>query len=344
MKKGLPVTLNLQKKVNLQSDGAGFIQSLLALKFKHNRFYALDRIGAGIAVFDHRGRHVRTIQVAPEIGPERLLTELFVMDDGRIYVKDERLHAIFCLDRTGENLTTIYSPDQGRDSPTITLGGLSVVKTDSGDLIYTTIFNNLPRKEYLENSFLVAAFDHNGNPLFQFAKHSPIYSRYNLINFHVSTFTVWEDELYFLESASHKVRIYSLTGQLKRAFGEYGYHQRIPNKRLRPNATLEDVKSFIVEYSAFDGVYILSGMQAFKPYIIAVTYRNPRKVADGASGSDYFLMLYRSDGELLVNDIKLPGRIFDVVETDERALLLVNIDNNPTHRVVGFFTLEFGKK
>ncbi|NIR48495.1 hypothetical protein GWO43_08690 [candidate division KSB1 bacterium] len=74
-----------------------------------------------------------------------------------------------------------------------------------------------------------------------------------------------------------------------------------------------------------------------------VTYRTPivsETDPTEAIGSDYYLMLYERDGTLLLNDLKLPGKLFDVVEANDTPLFLINVDTAPTNRTVGFYGLQ----
>lgn len=342
---GVEIQLNLLKKVRLESEGDGFIQSLRDLKFKQNRFYALDKIGAAITLFDSTGKYLKSIQVDTTAGPSRLLVDLMITNDTDIYVKDERLHTIFHLNPNGEIVSKIENPDLRRGAARITFGGLEVMESGTGQVIYSTIFNHLPSDDYLKHSFLVGAFNQRGQLLRQFAQHSPDYAKFNLINFHVSTFAIWEDELYLLESASHLIRVFTLSGELKRGFGEHGYHQRVIDRPLKKNANLEETKTFTLIYSSFDKIFVIPKLASLAHPVVAVSYSNAIVGEDRSKtlGIDVYLMLYRTDGQLLVNDINLPGYLFDIIDTGNRPLLLINLDNTPTNRIIGIYDLQLTK-
>lgn len=339
---GANVQLQQKRKIRLDSEGQGFIQSLFDLKFKNDRFYALDRLGAAITLFDSSGTYLRSIPVAPEAGADRLLTELLVTNEGEIYVKDERLRTIFQLNSQGK----VISKWHGGDTPEaaqITVGGLVVVPSDSGRVLYTTIFTHLSSRNHLRDSFLIGAYDQEGSQLTQFAKHHPKYQKFNLINFFVSAFAIWQNELYLLESASHEIRVYSLVGELRRSFGEPGYHQKVIDRGLKANPTLPETKAFVLSYSAFDEIFVVPHLKPFSAPLIAVTYRTPivsETDPTEATGSDYYLMLYEQNGNLLLNDLKLPGKLFDVVDSEDTPLFLINVDNTPVDRRVGLYSLQ----
>ncbi|NIR48494.1 hypothetical protein GWO43_08685, partial [candidate division KSB1 bacterium] len=191
-------------------------------------------LGAAITLFDANGHYLRSIPVDPNAGTDRLLTELLV-NEGDIYVKDERLRTIFHLNPEGKIVSKLRSEDRTFGAAQITVGEISLSESDTGRVLYTTIFNHLPKGTHLTDSFPIAAFDEQGRLLTQFAKPHPNYAKFNLSNFFVSTFAIWQNDLYLLESASHEIRVYSLTGDLLRSFGEPGYHQKVVDRKLKAN-------------------------------------------------------------------------------------------------------------
>lgn len=333
------IELTLRRTVVLDSRKDGFIQSLWDLEFQNNRFYALDRIGAAITVFDSTGNYLQTMDVDRNVQFNRLLTELIVLPSGDIYTKDEYLRTVYHLNPKGKIVSKIQHAKHGKGEVLITLGGLGLVQSDSDQILYSTIFNDMNSKEYLTKSNLIASFDSKGNLIAQFAKHAQNYARFNLVNFSESTFTIWKNEIYFLEAASHKIRVFSLGGTFLRSFGTYGLHQRVIDRRLKNNATMSEIKQYVLSYSAFDKIFVCPHLLENQPPAVVVTYRNPLPSQKG-SESRYYLKLYQTDGHLLLNDLELPGKLFSVVESKDGRTIMVNLDNSPIHREIGFFKLK----
>lgn len=269
--------------------------------------------------------------------------------NGNLLIKDINSSEILEIDGTGAVVSklTTKNPD-GTGKNHLAPFGMAIVESPHERIVYSEIFQWLDSKNFME-TLIVGRFDADGQLSVRFARHHPILEEYNLSVFQPSDFVVVGDELFLMESSLPVIRVFSLMGELKRTFGDWGAHQRPLEKMPAGLTELEEgIKSH--DYTWYLKIEAIPKVGNFKDPLIAVHYMNPehyseaalhaaRDKGEGIKG-DHYLMVYTVHGDLLMNDIPLPGSLLEV---DDQGRLVLLLQDEAENRRIGFYRLEMGE-
>ncbi len=340
LEQGLNVHLKKVKEVRLDTAGDGFMISLTGLVHRNDGYYAIGGTIPEIIIYDSTGAYLKTIRVNPSPAGLCSYRDIAMSPNGTIFIKDIEASEILEVDLNGDVHKRFATSEN--DSNQIAFGGLEVVETSTQTMIFSTIFQWLDPSEILTKTLMVGHFDQNGKLTQRFANHDPLYAEYNLLQFQPSTFTIYKDRLYLIEEALPFVRVYSLNGELVNRFGEYGMHQR-PLRKMTTNISPEEQYARGFNYTRYDAVEILPKVLGHDDALLAVTYHNLDPSEENIKRSvglqsESYLMVYSLEGELLVNDLQLPGfgYLLDVNE-DSDLIILLNYESE--NRLLGHFRL-----
>jgi hypothetical protein len=340
LEQGLNVHLKKVKEVKLDTAGDGFMISLTGLVHRNDRYYAIGGTIPEIIVYDSTGAYLKTIRVNPSPSSLCSYRDITMSASGALFIKDIQSSEILEVDLNGDVRRRFATSSS--DSNQIAYGGLEIVETPTQEMIFSTIFQWLDPSEILIKTLMVGQFDQDGKLTRRFANHDPLYDEYNLIQFQPSTFTSHENKLYLLEEALPFIRVYSLSGELISRFGEYGMHQR-PLRKMPTNISPEEQYNRSFNYTRYDDVKIVSKVLNQNAAVLVVTYNNLEPSEENMKRSvglqsESYLMVYSLEGELLVNDLPLPGfgYLLDVNENSD-LIILLNLESE--NRLIGHFRL-----
>ncbi|MCG8607348.1 hypothetical protein MJD09_20490 [bacterium] len=339
-RQGKNATVLEKSIVTLNTNGRGFFVKFADVKYRRNRYYILSSITPEIQVFDSTGEYLRTIAIEPRPKAGFTLTDFEVTNDLHIYVKACNTSIIYETDSTGTVLRE-YSPklDNPDSKTALMYHGLQVSQSGPEKSVYSSVFQWLPGKfdaqRYMRETLNVGRFNSDGHLVGEFAKNHPYYLRYNLRDFDVSTFVIFEHELFLLERALPIVRVFSLGGKFLRQFGEPGMHQKAIT--YHKNESKEQKEAYWRQHSTYYNLKILPRLEGVAGAILAVAYFNPNpEPTEGVELvheiNNNFLILYTPAGELVANDLKLQGRLYDI---DEESRLILLQNNDPGKMVFG---------
>lgn len=328
-----------ERAITLDSGGDGFVTKLrwMNVAYEGGRFYVADAVrGAGIAVYDSTGAYLRTVS-SPFTSPIR---GLIVERDG-FWVKSDAEGAIVRLDTLGQELRRVATPrglEQG--DPVIIVGGLGVVEEGDRFRVYTTVFEDRGLDTYPKGRW-VASFDAEGEVQDLFGCADPLYYQLYLPTLLWYDFTIVEDRLYLIEGALPQVRVFSLEGRALAVFaggGGANFHQAYAN--LPQDATYARIDSLSILKTFTYGVERIhvSGYQA---PVIGLAYQNRLESWLAAhprsdNHTRHYLTLYSTDGDVLVRELPLPGRL---LYASRAGQLVVNLDDTPDHRRFGIYRI-----
>lgn len=328
------------KEISLDAKGKGFIYKLRKLQYRGRHFYGVGSISPEINVFDSTGRYLKSIMVTPPPKGGCSFSNFTISNDGKnFFMKDIQRSIIYKLNYDGkiESKISTVKPVQ------LGVGGVEVVETTSGLVLFSTVFQWMDDySKILTDNLMIGLFRENYSDVKLFAKHDPLTVEYNLMHFQKSTFTIFRDEIYLLEAGLPYVRVFSLNGELKRKFGEPGVHQRPLKKEKEGRFSPAEITSQAMNATFFEEIKVVENIVGYGSPAIAVCYVNPTFVSKQTREykANYFLMLYSLGGELLASDVKLPGMLMDV---DDFSNLIIEKDKRPDSRIMGFYKLHLIK-
>ncbi|MCG8608292.1 hypothetical protein MJD09_25320 [bacterium] len=348
---GVDVSLVRDREITLDTKGDGFIIDFFDAVYRRDHFYAIGTSIPEIVVYDSSGSYVQTIVVNPAPKGVCGFMDIEMTPDGNVFIKNVSASEILELDVTGsvQRVWTTKNPDGGED---VHFGpmGMQVVESPRGRYVFSEIFQWLDPKDFIQTP-LIARFEENGQLTKQFAKHHPILEEYHLDAFQASNFVVVGTELFLIEFPLPNIRVYSFLGELKREFGEWGAHQR-PLLAMPANLDGEKEWHRSLDYTHYHKIEAVSNIPDVEAPLIAISYMNPKPYSEAVNNQerrnrdhyikgDHYLMLYTISGELLMNDITLPGSFLDV---DEEGRLVLLLEDDPENRRIGLYRLRVGGK
>ena len=334
------------KRIKLDTSQEGFISSLTDIKLYGNSFYAVDGMSPEVLVFEINGEYKKTINIKPAPKKGCFYSNLLKTGRETFLLKNAKNSEIIEFDYLGQVQRKYFISD---DKVKIYPVGLDFIETNMGLEVYSATYQNFDeefdrlsdRINYaLKNTLLVGKFDENGTLVAMFIKHNPIYSEYSLSKFQPVYFKIWDNKLFLIEQALPFIRIFTLDGKLIHSFGTPGLHMKPIEKQPRKRLGVNGTNKFYSKHTAFDGIEIIGKIRNLNYPVIAIEYFNPVYKENGENEISLYLMLYSEDGELLYNDIEIPGALYQITENSR---LLIVLDHSPDNLVIGLFELLLTK-
>lgn len=334
---GLRPRLERVRQVRLESEAEGFIVRLhdKNFVFSDGEFFATDGLlGSGVLVFDSLGAFVDRIPT----GDRSRILGLHPLGGGELLATDEQAHVLLRIHRDGM-VDTVATSTRGHGNPIVTVGGLDRIRHAGEDVVLVSIFDDYRGGEdHVTKSRLVGAFSDDGRLLSAFGRHSNEYRRNNWMSYWMSTFVARDDRIYLVESGLPNVRVYSAEGDSIGSFGVPGRHYRAVGE-IPDDATIEELSRIVAGYSSTVRIETVRTSPREEP-VIAVFYKNLRpgyfENERDARYTKTYAVLYDPDGRHLHADLELPGVLLDVTPD---GTLVVNLDDDPTHRVIGLYRM-----
>lgn len=325
--------------MRLDSSADGFVLKLRHWNVVHEdgRFYVADAVrGAGVTVFDALGSYLRTIPSVFERSP---IMGLIVKDDG-LWIRSDLESTIAKIDTLGREVRRIETTrGLGEGQPVIIMGGFDVLREGDRVRVYTSIYED--HELEFGAGRRVAIYEDDGALLDVFVCLDPLYRDLFLPGYQLNDLSVIAGRVYVVEWALPQVRVFSLDGQPIETFARSGgahFHQ--VRNALPTGATHAQLDSMFVGRSrayAVDEIRVVGHDQP----VVGVAYGHwteewlaVRPRSD--NHSRHFFALYSTDGELLVREIPLPGRLLYVSSTGQ---LVVNLDDTPDRRRLGIYRI-----
>ncbi|GEM_PF-1951712 len=343
-KQGESVRLHKVEELRLDTEDSGFMIQMDRLIYRNGHFYAIGRISPEIVVYDRGGKHLKTLEISPRPKPGCAFADLSWKPGDRLLVKDINASEILEIDSAGKVVFRISTGSTGKDGDIqIAHGGLMVVETQSGSVIFSTVFQWMDLSRVLRETYVVGRFNKDGVLEKLFAKRDPLISDLGLFAHQPTTFTVYADKLYLLEEPLPFIRVFSLEGDFIRRFGAKSPSHRQLEPQPHDLSSIPETLRFIRRHTLHRRIDVIRSVRGLKGPILAVYYYNvilkeenlTRESSDVEQNN--YLAIYTLEGQLLANDIDLPGRLMDVSEESELVILL---KDRPDHRVIGFYSLS----
>lgn len=349
-KKNRRVILQKINKVQFDMEGKGFILDFLDLEHLNNKYYTIGGTDPQILVFDSIGHYIKSILAKVTSANSCSYYDIEVLNENTIFLKDVNNFRIIQIDSTGD-VHKIWS-SKNTQLPGINVlapMGMSIVKDNNEMNIFSEIYQvfedgKTPLKkvaeETLTKTLMIGKFDPSGKLIQRFATHNPLYEKYNFLVFQPADFVIFGKKLFLIESALPYIRSYDIeTGALFSQFGEWGLHQR-PVVKI-PWDSLMVGRRLSFAYTGYTSIFIIQNLVNYNKPVLAVEYSNLYNTLEninrrGWREGDRYLMLYDLNGELLLNDLKLPGE-FICIDGKDRLFLL--LEDNPSKRVIGIYKL-----
>ncbi len=336
--------LELVQRTRLQTDGDGFIQIFTAIRYRTDRFFAMDGSTSDIQVFSRHGDYLKTIKLEHQESNFTGYPTFILSADGHflVYSAKYKDSKVIEADSTGKTVR-IYSPHLGenKSQTEISSPGLVAIKTEKGKRLFTKAFQWMPLDVILDSTLTIAAFNEDGELTRIFSPFHADYVTYNLFSWRDIDLAVHDSELFSLQAALPYVTVYDFDGVFKRAFGTNGIHHRaiVVEPDIWGSAPAQ--AAFWRKHTTYSRIRVISAEEIPEP-LVAVSYFNP--AAKPVAGlrhfqelHDNYLQLYRLSGEPYHPDIKLPGRFHDFTE-DGHLLIMENL--LPSELTVGLYKLK----
>lgn len=342
-KKGQHFRLKLHRQVKLDTDGPGFMVHFDKLIYRDDRFYAIGRSNTEVIVYGTQGNYLKTIQIKPRPKPGCAFADIAKHANGSLFIKDINSSKILEVDSSGQVLFRISTRSpSGEGNVQICPGGLEIIDSPSGRIVFSSIFQWMDDlTDVLTENTLIGRFNHQGILEQQFAKHDPIVGEFGLLSHQRTTFTVYKNEIYLLEQPLPYVRVFSFEGQLKRRFGAKSpRHRQLEREPLQ--MTFQENVKFIHRHTLNESVNLVVSVGGFEQAVVAVYYANALISNENLSREynkierDHYLAIYTLDGELLENDVAIPGQLLYV---DKNSNLVILLSDRPDNRVIGLYSL-----
>jgi len=337
---GREARLVLDREVRLDSSADGFIMKLRHGNVVHEdgRFYVADAVrGSGVTVFDSLGGYVKTIPSVFERSP---IKGLIVEGDG-LWIRSDYESTIARIDTLGREVRRIETTrGLGQGQPVIIAGGFDVLRKGDRARVYTSIFEDHEPFDFGAGRW-IAVYGEKDTPVALFACPAPLYRELFIPSYQFKDLSVIAGRVYVVEWALPQVRVFSLDGEPIETFaGSGGAHFHQVRNALPTGATHAQLDSLFVERSrtyAVDEIRVAGHDQP----VVGVAYGHwteewlaVRPRSD--NHSRHYLALYSTDGELLLREIPLPGRLMYVSTTGQ---LVVNLDDTPDRRRLGIYRI-----
>jgi hypothetical protein len=359
-KDGATVNLKKVREIKLEAKGDNPEEEYFQAIFRKNHFYLIDSSSPSIFVYDSSGAYLRAVAVNPAPGDYWAYFDIGLTTQGNFLLKDAQTAEIQEIDSTGvvvskwsaRRLGGAAAENAASGEDNICPFGLCVVEESGKRFLFSSIFPFFDYSNPLTNTYLVGRFDENGRLTNKFAERSPVHARYTFDAFPFTTIFVAGDELFLLEFPVPTIRVFSFAGESKREFGVWGAHQR-PLAPMPARISGNEQRHRTFNYSQYHRLKTLDFPGVSEKRLIVVSYMNPlpfdaeKSKQDGWTESDYhtygehYLMLYTTSGELLVNDVPLPGMLIDL---DDQGRLVLLLRDDPDDRRIGFYRLEAGSR
>ncbi|MFX0141200.1 MAG: hypothetical protein ACFFDN_46605 [Candidatus Hodarchaeota archaeon] len=326
------------KRIKLDTSHEGFIVLFGDIKLYQNNFYVVDRASSGINVYKLNGEYQKTINITPAPKKGCSYSNLLQTNRKTFLLKNARQSEIIEFDSLGNVQKKFVENDEKVE---IAPDALDFIETETGLEVYSGIFQwqeNL--EDVLTKTLIVGKFDNDGKLVNQFIKHDPIYSKYNLFGFQPCCFKIWDNKLFLVEQALPYVRVFSLDGEPLYRFGTTGLHMLPIEKRPKGRMPIDRLHKFLSNHTFYDDISFINKIKGYNKPLISIVYNNPDLIEDNERETKFYLMLYTPDGEILYNDIEIPGPIFQITK-DSNLLILLELA--PGNFVVGLFQLEMVK-
>jgi hypothetical protein len=218
---------------------------------------------------------------------------------------------------------------------------LEIVDTPSGALIFSTVYEEaIELSDFLAKTSIIGCFDRSGKLVRMFANHHPAIAEFGLFTLQASTFAIYGKEIYLVEEALPYIRVYSFDGLLKRSFGAKSPRHR-PLEKEAPQASVKQAIEFINSHTRYVRAKVVT-VRGYKRPLLIVYYTHALLTEENLSREYYdverehYLAIYSLDGELLENDVQIPGELLDV---DEKSNVVLLLSNRPDNRVIGLYSM-----
>ncbi len=335
---GYRLTLKELDRIRFDTSGMGFVESLCDIKLYNNHFYIVDYANTGINIYQLNGKYEKTLNIIPTPKKGCSYSELLQTTRNTFLLKNYRQSEIIEFDSTG-SIKKKYLENE--EEIEIAPEGLDFLETKTGFQVYSGVFQWQKKlDDVLIKTLLVGRFDESGKLADQFIKHDPIYSKYNLLNFQPCFLKIFDNKLYLVEQALPYVRVFSLDGKQLFRFGVPGLHMRPLKKRPEGRMDTEKLLKYISNHTLYEKILIINRIRGYPNTFIGIFYYNPDLIEDNDKETERYLMFYTPEGELLYNDLEIPGPVYQVTEN---STFLILLDRNQSNLTAGLYELELTK-
>ncbi len=332
--------LNLIRQVRLDTDGAGFMLRFHNLVYRDKRFYAVGTAHPEVYIYGESGNFLKTIAIVPKPKSGCSFLNIAKGMNGNLWIKDIGSSEILEIDSVGQVVSRVSTQDMP-EKVAISPAGLEIVDTPTGALIFSTVYEEaIELSDFLAKTLIIGCFDKSGKLVRMFANHHPSVAEFGLFTLQASTFTIYDKEIYLLEEALPFIRVFSFNGELKRSFGaKSSRHRRL--EKETPQASVKQAVKFINSHTRYVRTKVVA-IRGYEQPLLIVYYTHALLSEENLSREYYdverehYLAIYTLVGELLENDVKIPGELLDV---DDKSNLVLLLSNRPDNRVVGLYSM-----
>ncbi len=339
-KKGERIRLNLIRQVRLDTDSAGFMVRFHNLVYRDKRFYAVGTAHPEVYVYAESGNFLKTIAITPQPKSGCSFLNIARGMNGKLWIKDIGSSEILEIDSAGQVVSRVSTRDMS-EKISISPAGLEIVDTPSGALIFSTVYEEaIELSDFLAKTSIIGCFDRSSKLVRMFANHHPAIAEFGLFTLQASTFAIYDKEIYLVEEALPYIRVYSFDGLLKRSFGAKSPRHR-PLEKETPQASVKQAVQFINSHTRYVRTKVVT-VRGYERPLLIVYYTHALLSEENLSREYYdverehYLAIYSLDGELLENDVQIPGELLDV---DEKSNVVLLLSNRPDNRVIGLYSM-----
>lgn len=288
------------------------------VKLFKQEIYILDRISSDIYVFNEECDFLRSIPISPKpskFGAE--FTELILLKSSEMLIRNARHSEIYHIDNNGRVITKYQFNDNINH---LAPRNMDYIITPEGIQVFSVIWQTFTsdgiHKVFTE-SLLVGRFNENGELIDRYINYDPIYKKYNLLGFQPSSIRICNNRIYHIQQALPFIRVYSLSGEFLFQFGEPGYHMRPIEKQIEYR-NMEQFDAFLNSHTLYGDIYYLKGCKGYDNPFLLIYYQNPISSQE----NKYYITLYTLDGQLLYNDLEIPGVPIQSIENSGVIVVL----------------------
>ncbi|MFO7890655.1 MAG: hypothetical protein R6V04_09985 [bacterium] len=331
---GYKVVCSNLKNISLSLHGKAKMVNSGMIRAMNDTIYIIDRNFPEIKVFTTAGKYIRDIYVEPKHKIGFDFVDFMILPDDRLFIKNSRQQEIIIANLKGDVLHRIDFSISKNEFESLAFTGMSFCCIDGTEKLFSGLVQH--NKDIFEEAFNVVIMDVAKRVVEnRIIKRSKLMKKYNLTNFQPFSFTVYNQNIYFLEQPLPYIRVFNMSGDYIKTFGVPGKHMRPIEKQPRMEGDIEKISTFIKKHTLYDDILLLEGISNEISRAFLIVYYNFNVE------NSIFGILYDSKDKLLFNDISLPGYPCDVIDGN-KILFRVNRMNNRIDLAIG--TIKIIKK
>ncbi len=311
--------LSKERDIKLEVSKGALLDLIVEMRVDpQGLMYFADALDGTIKIFNSDGKYISSISKGST--PPMSITGFYVSKNGNIFVSDLLTESIYEFSRAGSLVNRFPV-----DSASRFVMGIPRVHKNG---LYVGLLEMKYGLDFFRSS-IVGIYDlANGNLLKRFGAFDEIYTRFDLLSPEVNFDISEEGIIYIVQCHSYKIFCYDTSGKHIATFGERSETFREP-----VSAAPKDKAKYIEWLTTWSNMNLV---QATRDFIIAQYCDRYKSSNPFRFRMDCFADVYKLDGKLIENGIRLPGRLL-FARGDS---LYVGTDLDSDEKIVSIFTLE----